>query len=817
MAGIALGVALGFGVHLVNRAAVEELAAAVRAVAGEADLEVRGGRGGFDEVVFAAVARLEGIAVASPGLDLSAGLAARGTGADRQGPASIRLLGLDVLRAGLIQPTLFGTDPALRLALLSPDTALLSAGAAAALGLGKDDRLALTVGLDRLELKVAGVLPAGALPGVAALTDIATAQWRLDRLGLLNRIDLRLAPGASVAAVRERIAALLPAGVAVRAPDEATRASADPSRAYRVNLNVLALVALFTGGFLVFSAQSLEMVRRRAEHALLRALGLERAGLRRLVLLEAGALGVAGSLAGLVLGYGLAQLAVRVAGADLGAGMFRGLSPQVPFPPLAALGYAVLGTVVALAGALLPALDAAARPAARALKAGDEQTLFARSARLWPGLLLLAVGALSAFAGPVGGVPLFGYLSIACLLTGAIALMPALLQSRAALRLQPRHPVLALAAAQLRGAPGQAMISLASIVTSFALMVAMAIMVSSFRQSVDDWLTEVLPADLYFRSSHAGETAFLDPAFERAVRALPGLERVEFLRSARVRLDPEGDAVPLIARDSGPEGPRLPRMGVDAVRKTGDPPPVWVSEAIADLQGWEPGTRVRIPVGGGMREALVAGVWRDYARQHGALVMRRADYIAMTGDTRSNDAALWLAPGTPPAQVMQALRALPGGAQLEIAEPGEIRTLSLSVFDRSFAVTYAIEAVAVLVGLFGLSSSLGAVVLARRREFGVLRHLGMTRRQVGAMLATEGVMLAALGAAVGLAVGGAISLVLIHVVNRQSFHWSMDLHPPWGVLAGFSLALVALAALTAWWSGREATGQGPVAAVKEDW
>lgn len=361
------------------------------------------------------------------------------------------------------------------------------------------------------------------------------------------------------------------------------------------------------------------------------------------------------------------------------------------------------------------------------------------------------------------------------------------------------------------------MISLASIVTSFALMVAMAIMVSSFRQSVDDWLSEVLPADLYFRSSHAGETAFLDPSFERTVRTLPGLERVEFLRSARVRLDPQRDAVSLIARDSGPEWPRLPRVGADAVLKPGDPPPVWVSEAIADLQRWAPGERVSIPVGGMLREVIVAGVWRDYARQHGALVMRRSDYVAMTGDTRSNDAALWLAPGTTPAQVMQALRALPGGTQLEIADPGEIRALSLRVFDRSFAVTYAIEAVAVLVGLFGLSSSLGAVVLARRREFGVLRHLGMTRRQVGAMLATEGVLLAGLGAAVGLAVGGAISLVLIHVVNRQSFHWSMDLHPPWSVLAGFALALIVLSALTAWWSGREAAGQGPVAAVKEDW
>jgi hypothetical protein len=167
--------------------------------------------------------------------------------------------------------------------------------------------------------------------------------------------------------------------------------------------------------------------------------------------------------------------------------------------------------------------------------------------------------------------------------------------------------------------------------------------------------------------------------------------------------------------------------------------------------------------------------------------------------------------------VEEVARALPGGEQLEFGTPGEIRDMSLAIFDRSFAVTYALEAVAVLVGLFALSSSLGALVLARRREFGVLRHLGVTRREVGAMLATEGALLALAGAAAGLVLGAAISLVLIYVVNPQSFGWSMDLHPPYAFLLGLAAALLALAMLTAWLSGREAMGMAPVRAVKEDW
>jgi putative ABC transport system permease protein len=166
---------------------------------------------------------------------------------------------------------------------------------------------------------------------------------------------------------------------------------------------------------------------------------------------------------------------------------------------------------------------------------------------------------------------------------------------------------------------------------------------------------------------------------------------------------------------------------------------------------------------------------------------------------------------------MEAIRALPGGAALELAVPPEIRELSLDIFDRSFAVTYAMEAVAVLVGLFGLSSSLGAIVLARRREFGVLRHLGLTRAQVRAMLAAEGGLLALLGAAAGLAAGAAISLVLVYVVNRQSFNWSMELHPPYALLLGLTAILVVLAVVTAVVSGREAMGMAPVRAVREDW
>ena len=797
---IALGVALGYAVHLVNRAAVGELAAGVRALSGEADLEVRGGREGFPEALYSQLARLPGVAVASPVLEAEASVPG-----DRR---PVRLVGIDPLRAALIQPALFADDPGRRLELLKPDVVFVTESVLEGSG-GKN--LKIVSGLKTVDLRVGGTI---ALHGRTALADIATAQWRLGRLGELNRIDLRLEPGADREAMRERIAALLPAGTQVSTLEAVEESGANLSRAYRVNMNVLALVALFTGGFLVFSAQALEVARRRREHALLRVLGLERRGVARLVLAEAAALGAAGSALGIALGYGLAALAVRIAGADLGAGLFRGMTPQLSFSAAGALGYALAGTAVALAGALLPALDAARAAPAQALKAGDEQRMFARTLRAWPGAALLALGFALAWPKPVGGIPVFGYASIACLLLGGVLLMP-LVSAMAFRKLHAKAIPSMLALAQLRGAPGQAMVSLAAIVASFSLMAAMAIMVASFRSSVDDWLGAVLPADLYFRTTQSGDTAWIEPELEARMRALPQFERAVFTRSQRILLDPALPPVALLARDGA--AVRFPPVGRDLERRPGDPPPAWISEAVADLYGFAPGSRIELPLAGRKHAFTVAGIWRDYARQHGAIVIEREAYAALSGDRRANDAAFWLKPGVEPAAAERALRALPGGGLLEIAGAGEIRRASLAIFDRSFAVTYALEAVAVLVGLFGLSSSVGAIVLARRREFGMLRHLGMTRGQVGAMLASEGGLLALLGVAVGLALGGAISLVLIHVVNRQSFNWSMDVHPPYGLLAALSLVLVALAVLTAWWSGREATGMAPVRAVKEEW
>ncbi len=807
---IALGVALGFAVQLINQTAIAEFSAGLASLAGDTDLEVRGSRAGFDETLYPAFARDQTIAAASPVLEIEAKVAGRSE--------SLRILGVDAFRAGIVTPALLGASED-SLDALRPNVLFVSPAAAAWLDADIGDTIGIQAGLAEIRLRIAGFVRAETAQRYAVM-DIAAAQDAFARVGRLSRIDLRLRPGADVATVRARLQELLPAGVIVERPQAAVTATTRMSRAYRVNLNVLALVALFTGGLLVFSTQALSVLRRRSQFALLRTLGLPRGRLLALLLGEGAAVGLLGATLGLAGGYALAVGALHWFGSDLGAGFFRGLEPRVRIEPLAALIFGALGVAAAVLGTLAPAIEAARAAPAAALKAGDEQRVFTQMRAAGPGLACLGVGAIATWLPPIAGLPLFGYLAIALLLTGTLLLMPRF----AALLLRavptPRAPARALALQQLRNTPGQAGVSLATIVASVSLMVSMAIMVASFRQSLEHWLERVLPADVYLRAALTGDSAFFSREDQHTIAALPGVRRVDFLRVQSLLLDAGRPRIALLARDLDPDDPARHLPLVDDATRQGTPeaPPVWVSEAMVDLYGFTVGRRITLPLAARAYPFTVTGVWRDYARQQGAVVIDRALYTRLTGDATANDAALWLAAGADVTTLRRELAArVTGGDKITLTTPGEIRALSLGVFDRTFAVTYALEAAAVIIGLTGLSSSFGALVLARRREFGVLRHLGMTRRQIGEMLATEGLAVSSVGLTVGLTLGGIISLILIYVVNRQSFHWSMSLHVPWLALSVLAATLLALAMLTTLGSARHAMGIDVVRAVKDDW
>lgn len=809
MLAVALGVALASSVHLINQSALAEFSSALRATNGEPDLTLRGEAGELPDTVLDTVALAPGVAVASPVLALDT--YARLADGER---ASVQVLGVDALQIAPLAPDLLPrpAESEDRLATLDPGLVFLNAAARERLGVADGDSVQLQAGTDWVALRVAGWVPAGGTPLV--VMDIAAAQQHFGRIGWLSRIDLRLQPGAAPPP--------WPPGVRAERPQDAEQRVSQLSRAYRVNLTVLALVALFVGAFLVYSVVALSVAQRLPGFALLGVLGMTAAERRRLVLLECAGLGLAGSAIGLAAGASLAAAALRWLAGDLGGGYFPGVTPTLQWSPAGLAGFGALGTLAALVGGWVPAQHARGLQPAQALKGLSSLEAPVVSAR--PGALLIAAGVALAFAPPLGGLPLAAYASVACLLFGGVALVPAVVGSLLRVLSVPGGALPRLAWRRAHFQRHTATAAVAGVVASLALSVALTVMVTSFRQGVSQWLDAVLPADLYARtagSSAAAQQAWLTPAFVADAAALPGVQRVSASRVRSLSFAPGRPAVTLIARDIADPAETLPLLEAPLPPVAGETG-VYVSEAMVALYDARPGTRLVLPLAGTQGNTspsvVILGVWRDYARQFGAVTLDAADYRRLTGDTRVNDLALWLAPGAELAAVRDALRALaPDPAMLEFGAAAEIRALSLRIFDRSFAVTRYLQAVAIVVGLVGVAASLSAQVMARRKEFGLLSHLGLTRRQVIALVAGEAAAWLAAGAVIGLALGVAVSAVLVHVVNPQSFHWTMDLVLPWWRLMLLGAAVLAAGVATAALSARHAAGRAAVLSVKEDW
>ena len=824
---ITIGVALGFAVHLVNTSALDRFARGLASVNGGADLRIAGATGrGFDERLYPRVAHLPGIAAASPVVMLHA----------RIGGEAVDLLGLDVLRAAAVTPALLPRPDRANgmLTMFDPRSLFLSRAALAGGHVG--DVVAAVVDGHAEPFVIAGTLPGVGGRALGAI-DIAAAQDRFGRLGRIDRIDLKLAEGADTGGVRAAIAAVLP-GDAVVASAAGDAGSTDAlSRAYRVNLDMLALVALLTGAFLVYSAQALSIARRRPHFALLRVLGAPRRLVMGQLLAEGLVLGVVGAGLGILLGAALAAAVLRLVGGDLGSGYFAGgEAPPLHFAPGAAFGFAGLGIAAALLGGLWPAREAARVAPAVALKNIGDAADPRRQPRIAPALVLALAGGVCASMPAVGGIALLGYGAIGLLLAAGIAAMPWLARTLLApvARRPFASPVAGLAIGRLWGAPSQAAVALSGIVASVGLMIAMAVMVASFRGSVDDWLGQILSADLYL--SAGGDTPF-DPALQARLAAVPGVEVIRFGAQHPIALAPDRPAVTLVVRtDPARDEPAIGReapvpAGLLAVR---------VSEPAARLYRLSPGSTLFLPLGTRPVPAAVTAVYRDYARQEGAVAIDGRSYDRLTGDAYGNtltggvgndvliggggiargDAAITLAPGADARATMAALRqALPRtiADTVQIVPTRALKARALAIFDRSFAITYGLELIAILVGLAGVAATASAQTIARTREFGMLRHLGVTRRQIVAMLGIEGALLGLVGGIAGVALGCVMAQVLIRVVNPQSFNWTMETRLPAGLLAGVTLALVLASTVTAMLAGRRAVSADAVRAVREDW
>ena len=826
IASLAVGVAVVVAIQLANVSSVRGFSTALDALAGRTSLELTV-PGGLDETRLTDLGWLREYGLVSPVIDADVLLEVTAAG---EAPIreAVRLLGVDILRDRPFRdyPLIDGDTPRLMTTqgfldlLTDPHSVILTRRFTARHGLRVGDQVGLVVGERSVSLRVTGILgdegPASVLDGGLVLMDIAAAQWAVGRLGRLDRVDVRLADGIDIARAEQEIAARVPAGIVVRRPSSRGAEVERMLRAFQFNLTALSLIALIVGLFLVYNTVSVSVITRRSEIGMLRTLGVTRRAVVGLFLGEGGAFALLGCALGAPLGWLLAHGAVRLTSSTVSQFWIVSSATVPPLePPLVALAFAV-GLPLALAAAAAPALEAARLTPLAAVR-GDGD-LDARARLPWRSvagpLALFAAGAWLAAQGPVGGLPVFGMLAALAVVLGAGMAMPAVLfgfrRSCGAamarwLRVEGR-----LAHANLGSAIPRLSISVAALAVSLAMMAAIAIMVGSFRETVVYWIGQTLQADLFVstaRGSPAAERGGISAATEAVIAGHPAVEAIDGFMGLDVSYG--GSTITVGA---GRFATRLERGGlqfkdpVDGTAAMGSAigrDRVVVSEAFSLKYEAGAGDEIQLPTPAGPTPFEVAAVYFDYSSDRGLVVMDAGTFDRHFGPERPSGLTVYLAAGTDPETVRDELNAALGPERrLFITTNAALRATVLRIFDATFAITYALEVIAIGVSLFGMAATLLTLVLERRREIAMLRLVGADSRQLRRLIVIEAGVLGALTQAVGLVVGLALSLILIYVINVQSFGWTIQFHLPVGFLAQATVAIVAAAALAGLYPAR---------------
>jgi putative ABC transport system permease protein len=789
--GIALGVAVVLAVDLANASARRSFDLAMNRLTGHATHRLAGGPQGVPETAYVQLRLERGIRQAAP---VVTGYLPR---ADHPGQL-LQILGVDPFaEAPFRDPAadIAGNAFDLRALLLNPDAALLP------VSLG--DQVTLRRGEQRFTLQRAGALNEPELEGLI-ITDISTAQILLDRAGRLSHIDLILPEGAAGETLAAELRAGLPADLRLERPAERNQATMDLSAAFSLNLTAMSLLALVVGMFLIYNAVSFSVVQRRALLGMLRALGASRRELFVGILGEALLLGLAGALLGVLLGLwigsGLVHLVTRTIN-DL----YYVLSVRAFFidPWSLAKGVA-LGLLATLAAAWLPAREAADVPPGLALSRAHLETRWraALPRLVLTGLALLGGGGLIlAFFHTL--VP--GFLGLFLLILGCALLTPpvvvALVWSNRPLA--ARLGLLArMANRDVARHLSRTGVAVAALMVAFATTVGVGVMVDSFRGGVAIWINDLLNADLYLAPpaiEDAGGSETVLPAALAALRATPGVAAVSTYR--RVAVDLDGRPAQLLAVDLAPAS----QSGYHLI--DGDPAIVWpalqtgeevlISEPLAYRHRLRTGDTLEVPTDHGLRRFAIVGVFLDYGSEHGRILLHRSGYERHWQEPTVGSTAVFAAPGENLVTLRERLQTRLGPIQpLLIRSNRDIQNYTLEIFDRTFTITNVLRLLAILVAVVGVLSALLALHLERAREFAVLRATGMTAGEIGRLVSWQTGFMGAAAGLLALPTGVLLAAVLIFVINRRAFGWSLPFQVDPGLLLE-TLALAIIAALLA--------------------
>jgi putative ABC transport system permease protein len=821
--GIALGVAVAVSIDLANESARRAFTLATEAVTGRATHQILGGPSGIPDELYRTLRVDLGARPAAPVLsgDVAAldypGRAFTVLGIDpfaeapfrpylgaQQGPVSTpaERPGAVGERRAPARPDPLSTVAAL---VTRPGAVLVARPTAQDLGLAVGDRLNVRVAGARRVLTVAGILEpadaasARALDGLL-VADIATAQEIFGAAGRLSRIDLLVSDDAAGRALLARLAAALPPGVELVAAGVRAGTTSQMIRAFQWNLTALSLLALVVGMFLIYQTIAFSVVQRRPLIGSLRAIGVTRGEIFGLVMGEALLMGALGTAAGLVLGLGMARGLLDLVTRTINDLYFVLSVRDVALDPLTLGKGVLLGMgATALAG-VGPALEATGAPPRVVMSRAALETSARRAVgrASWTGLALLGGGALI-LAWPGGGIS-GGFAGLFLLMIGCAFLAP----SAALVLLDLLSPVVhaafgllgRLATRGIVAALSRTSVAIAALMIAVSAAIGVGVMISSFREAVVRWLEGTLRADIYVSApSLVGNRpdATLDPALAARLGATQGVAHVSTSHGALVA-GPRGP-VRVIALDLDPA--RRPRWrfregGSDAVwGDAGDA--LIVSEPYANRHGTRAGEVVRLRTDRGERDFPVTGVFYDYGSSAGVVVMSRRTYDRFWGDRRISSLAIEVKPGTDPGAVMAALRERAAGSQDVVVRSNRaLREASLQIFDRTFAITGVLRTLTVAVAFIGMLAALMALGLERAREIGVLRTLGMTPRQVWVLVTAQTGLMGLLAGLLAVPGGLLLAWVLVFVINRRSFGWTMPIDPsPAILLQGVALSVLA--------------------------
>ena len=816
--GVALGVAVVVAIDLANSSAERAFFLLTESVVGRATHQIVGGSSGIAEEIFRAVRVEAGVRLAAPVVE--------GDVAAPDYPGrTFRVFGVDPFAEAPFRPYLaqLNAQTALVSFLTRPATAIMSYETGRQLGLslatGQDgaqaergNSLTVRAGGVRHRLSIIALLePADELSRRALnsllVVDVATAQELLGMTGRLSRIDLIIPGGPVGQAELDNIRSVLPPGAEVRSAAARSQSVAQMTRAFSLNLSALSLLALIVGMFLIYNTMTFSVVQRRQLIGTLRVVGVTRREIFRLVVAEAGLLCLLGTAAGLALGVVLAEALVRLVTRTITDLYFVLSVRELTISGLGLLKGLGLGLGASLVAALAPAVEATATQPRAVL---NRSTLEARSQRAVPraavagvGLLLLGAGILLLPSRDL----ILSFAGLFALFLGCVLVTPAAVVGvlRAGLLLLGTRADIVgrLCMRGVLASLSRTAVAIAALMVAVSVTVGVGIMIESFRQTVAYWLENALQADIYIAPPSLvsrWNEGRLDPALVARLSSAPGVEAVRVYR--RVSVESPSGRVQLVA------------LQLESGRQTtyrfieGRPELVWpafeaeqtviISEPYAYHHRLRLGEQVRLRTDRGLKDFRVVGIFADYGSDRGLVMMSRRTYERFWHDRGVSSLGLWLGPGRDVATMVASLRRLVGSEQeVVIRSNRDLRHASLEIFDRTFAITSVLHLLTTAVAFIGVLSALMALQLERERELGVLRATGFTPRQVWGLVTAQTGVMGLLAGLLALPVGLMLASVLVFVINRRSFGWTLELE----IAPGLFIEAVVLAVVAALLAG----------------